>query len=104
MRAFWVVWVLYLLAGTLPVAKGGVTLATRRGGRVRRSAAVASALAFLVNAYWLVLFEDRKDLRPGYYLWWFSFLGIAYLFWRAEGQRARDVRSLSTGREQRSQG
>lgn len=42
-----------------------------------RRSAVAALASFLVNAQW-VIYEGRGDLRAGYYLWWISFLLIAY--------------------------
>ena len=35
----------------------------------------AGLTSFLFNAYWYIMLgEDRTDLRAGYFLWWVSFL------------------------------
>lgn len=53
-------------------------LASRVSPRLHRIGAGAALAAFIVNAHWFVLMDDRADLRPGYFLWWFSFLVIGY--------------------------
>jgi hypothetical protein len=40
--------------------------------------AVAFLIAFVVNAQWLAWNVDRPDLRAGYFLWWLSFIAVAY--------------------------
>jgi|ERR1700739_3338392 len=60
---------LFILGSVWAVSHGSSTL--------RRGAAWIATSAFIVNAHWYVLFgSDRKDLRIGYFLWWFSFLFI----------------------------
>ena len=47
---------------------------------VRRVSAWVAASAFVINAHWCVfvfLGADPKDLKIGYFLWWFSFLLLA---------------------------
>ena len=49
--------------------------------RVRRVSAWIAASAFVINAQWCVfvfLGPDRKDLKIGYFLWWLSFLLLAW--------------------------
>src|SRR5262245_25432983 len=50
---------------------------TSRPGVVRRFRGVMLA-AFIVNAHWCVFAAGQlfRDLRIGYYLWWWSFLGV----------------------------
>lgn len=46
--------------------------------RLHRASAWIAAVAFVVNAQWVVqLGSDWVDLRAGYYLWWFSFILLA---------------------------
>jgi len=59
-------------------------LVVRRERSLHRLGALTTAAAFLVNAHWLALHDGREDLRAGYYLWWFSFLGMAWLLWRSD--------------------
>jgi hypothetical protein len=49
------------------------------GARRNRAAGIAAIAAFVVNAQWLFMYTDWVDLRPGYYLWWLSFLGLGLL-------------------------
>ncbi len=61
---------LFILGSVWVVSRGACTL--------RRASAWVATSAFIVNAHWYVLFgSDRKDLRIGYFLWWFSFLFLA---------------------------
>lgn len=58
-----------------------------RGVRSTNRLVWISALAFMVNAHWLITFgADRADLGIGYYLWWVSFLvmGVALYGLRAQ--------------------
>jgi len=56
---------------------GSVWVVSRGSSTLRRASAWVVTFAFIVNAHWYVLFgSDRKDLRIGYFLWWFSFLFI----------------------------
>jgi hypothetical protein len=56
---------------------------TSRGSpRLYRVGTGAALAAFIVNAHWFVLMDDRADLRPGYFLWWFSFLVVGYSLFR----------------------
>jgi hypothetical protein len=51
---------------------GSVWVVTRGSGTLRRASAWIATSAFIVNAHWYVLNgSDRKDLRIGYFLWWF---------------------------------
>lgn len=49
-------------------------IARRRPARWFRWVLIALAL---LNTHWFLLFEDRRDLRIGYYLWAISFFVIA---------------------------
>ncbi len=74
---------LLMLAAVLPVSHG-----SRRWLRV---AALACLAGFAVNASWL---QEPADLRAGYYLWWLSFLGVAYALVklsRSDSPQARSV-------------
>ena len=54
---------------------GSVWVVSHGSSTLRRVSAWVATFAFIVNAHWYVLFgSDRKDLRIGYFLWWFSFL------------------------------
>jgi hypothetical protein len=54
---------------------GSVWVVSHGSSTLRRASAWVATSAFIVNAHWYVLFgSDRKDLRIGYFLWWFSFL------------------------------
>ena len=65
-------------AATTPLfILGSVWVVWRGSSTLRRGAAWIATSVFIVNAHWYVLFgSDRKDLRIGYFLWWFSFLFI----------------------------
>jgi hypothetical protein len=67
-----------LSAATTPLFILGSLWAVSRGSNtLRRASAWVAISAFIVNAHWYVLFgSDRKDLRIGYFLWWFSFLFV----------------------------
>ena len=43
---------------------------------MRHASAWIATFAFIVNAYWCVVF-GLKDLKIGYFLWWLSFLLVA---------------------------
>jgi hypothetical protein len=59
----------------------------------RASAWIATS-AFILNAHWYVLFgSDRKDLRVGYFLWWFSFLLLAIGLFDLSRQKAANLLS-----------
>jgi hypothetical protein len=66
-------------AVTTPLFIFGSVWVVIHGTRVqRRVSAWVAISAFIFNAYWYVLFgSDRKNLRIGYFLWWFSFLLVA---------------------------
>lgn len=51
----------------------------QRGQLLRRATAIAAFAAFIVNAQWVFLNTDWVDLRPGYYLWWTSFLVMSLI-------------------------
>src|SRR5215468_2390053 len=54
---------------------GSLWLVFHASKTLRRTFAWTAVVAFIVNAHWYVDFgSDRKDLRIGYFLWWFSFL------------------------------
>jgi hypothetical protein len=56
---------------------GSLWVVSRGSSTLRRASAWVATFAFIVNAHWYVLFgSDRKDLRIGYFLWWFSFLFV----------------------------
>jgi len=62
-------------ATTLLFIFGSVWVVSRGSYALRRASAWIAASAFIIDAHWYVLFgSDRKDLRIGYFLWWFSFL------------------------------
>jgi hypothetical protein len=44
--------------------------------RRTRLTGIAAIAAFVVNAQWLFMNTEWADLRPGYYFWWLSFLGV----------------------------
>jgi hypothetical protein len=69
-------------AGTNLLMIGLVWLASRVLPRLHRIGAGAALAAFIVNAHWFVLMDDRAALRPGYFLWWFSFLVVGYSLFR----------------------
>lgn len=57
---------------------------------VRRVSAWIAASAFVINAHWyvFVLFgPDPKDLKIGYFLWWFSFLLLAWGLFALSGSK-----------------
>jgi hypothetical protein len=66
-------------ATTLLFILGSVWVASVGSSTLRRASAWVATSAFIVNAHWYVLFggSDRKDLRIGYFVWWFSFLFLA---------------------------
>jgi hypothetical protein len=65
-------------ATTLVFIPGSVWVVLSGSHALRRASALVAISAFVVNAHWYVLFgSDRKDLRIGYFLWWFSFLLMA---------------------------
>jgi len=66
-------------AATTPLFVFGSPWVVSRGSSaLRRASAWIAASAFILNAYWFVSFgADRKDLRTGYFLWWFSFVLLA---------------------------
>jgi hypothetical protein len=54
---------------------GSVWVVLRGSHALRRASAWVATFAFILNAHWYVLFgSDRRDLRTGYFLWWWSFL------------------------------
>ena len=56
---------------------GSVWVVLRGSNTLRYASAWVATFAFIANAHWYVLFgSDRKDLRIGYFLWWFSFLFV----------------------------
>jgi hypothetical protein len=56
---------------------GSVWVVLRGSRALWRVSAWVATVAFIVNSHWYVLFgSDRKDLRIGYFLWWFSFLFV----------------------------
>jgi hypothetical protein len=58
--------ILFIVGSPWVVLRGSTPL--------RYVSAWASAIAFLFNAHWFVtLGPDRKYIRIGYFLWWFSF-------------------------------
>ncbi len=57
---------------------GSPWVVVRQSRRLRRAAAWAAAAAFVLNAHWVfILGRDWRDLRIGYFLWWWSFLWLA---------------------------
>jgi hypothetical protein len=66
-------------AATTVLFIGGSVWVVFWGSRtVRLASAWIAAAAFVINAHWYIFFgPDRKDLRSGYFLWWFSFLLLA---------------------------
>ena len=65
-----------------------------RGSRsVRKTCALAAAIAFAMNTHWYVLFgEDRRGLAIGYFLWWLSFGLLAIgLFDLSAGDQSANV-------------
>ena len=57
---------------------GSVWVVLHKNRTLRRTAAWTATFAFVVNAHWYVLSgSDRKDLRIGYFFWWWSFLLVA---------------------------
>jgi hypothetical protein len=72
---------LFILGSAWAVSRGSSTL--------RRTAAWIATSAFIVNAYWYVGFSsDRKDLRIGYFLWWFSYLFVGLGLFDLSSRRA----------------
>jgi hypothetical protein len=69
-------------AGTNVLMISLAWLASLVSPRLHRIGAGAALAAFIVNAHWFVLMNDRADLRLGYFLWWFSFLVIGYSLFR----------------------
>jgi hypothetical protein len=69
-----------LSAMTTPLFVLGSPCVVLWGSRsIRKVSAWVALTAFVVDAHWFVLFgPDRWDLRIGYYLWWFSFLVLAF--------------------------
>jgi len=66
-------------ATTLVFISGSVWVVLNGSHALRRASAWVATSAFVVNAHWYVLFgSDRKDLRIGYFLWWLSFLLMAF--------------------------
>ena len=64
-------------AATTPLFIFGSVAVVLCGTRVpRRACAWIATFAFIVNAYWCVVF-GLKDLKIGYFLWWLSFLLVA---------------------------
>lgn len=62
---------------TLLFIFGSPWIVLRESRLLGRVSAWAAATAFVVNAQWYVLSgSDRRDLRIGYFLWWFSFLFV----------------------------
>ena len=65
---------------TLLFILGSVWVVWLGSRAVRRVSAWVAASAFVINAHWCVfvfLGADPKDLKIGYFLWWFSFLLLA---------------------------
>jgi hypothetical protein len=68
---------------------GSVWAASQGSSALRRASAWVATSAFVIDAHWYVLFgSDRKDLRIGYFLWWFSFLFVALGLFDLSTQRA----------------
>jgi hypothetical protein len=66
-------------ATTLLFILGSVWVVWFGSRTVRRASAWIAASAFVINAHWYVFLGDaRKDLRIGYFLWWLSFLLLAW--------------------------
>lgn len=62
---------------TLLFIFGSVWVVLRGSSTLRRASAWVATAAFIFNAHWYVFFgSDRKELRIGYFLWWFSFLFV----------------------------
>ncbi|HUN63361.1 MAG TPA: hypothetical protein VMU53_15290 [Candidatus Sulfotelmatobacter sp.] len=82
-------------AVTAPLFIIGSVWAVWFGSRtVRRVSAWISAGAFVINAQWLVLVvgfgPNPNDLKIGYFLWWFSFLLLAWGLFVLSGSRLPD--------------
>jgi hypothetical protein len=68
---------------------GSVWVVSRGSYAMRRASAWIATSAFIINAHWYVFFgSDRKDLRIGYFLWWFSFLALAIGLFDLSRQKA----------------
>ena len=83
-------WIASALTNFVVVGALALVLVARRSPpRLLRWILIASAL---LNTHWLVLSEDRGDLRIGYYLWASSFFLIAAGF-VLEARRAESSKS-----------
>ena len=78
-------------ATTLLFILGSVWVVSHGSNTLRHGVAWIATSAFIVNAHWYVLFgSDRKDLRIGYFLWWFSFLFIGLALFDLSGEQQDD--------------
>lgn len=68
-----------LSATTNLVMLGSLVPVLRRARTRLRLWIRAAVLSFAVDSFWLVWNpEHAGELRPGYYLWWVSFLALAF--------------------------
>lgn len=77
-------------AATLLFILGSVWVVWFGSRIVRRISAWIAASAFVINAHWCVfvfLGPDPKDLRIGYFLWWLSFLLLAWGLFDVSGSK-----------------
>ena len=75
-------------ATTLLFILGSVGVVWFGSRTVRLASAWIAAIAFAINAHWYIFFgADRKDLRAGYFLWWFSFLLLALALFDLSGTK-----------------
>jgi len=90
-------------ATTLVFIPGSVWVVLSGSHALRRTSAWVATFAFVVNAHWYVLFgSDRKDLRIGYFLWWFSFLLMAFGLFALSPREAHESDSRTNSTERAS--
>lgn len=68
-------------ATTLLFVLGSVWVVWFGSRTLRRVSAWIAASAFVINAHWYIFIHfgpEPKDLKIGYFLWWFSFLLLAW--------------------------
>jgi hypothetical protein len=71
---------------------GSIWVVARGSSALRRTSAWIAASAFLLNAQWCI-YPMRKDLRIGYFLWWFSFLLLAIGLFDLSKRREQPIAS-----------
>jgi hypothetical protein len=78
-------------ASTLLFIPGSVWVVWFGSRTVRRVSAWIAASAFVINAHWYVFVffgPDPNDLKIGYFLWWLSFLLLAWGLFGLSGAKA----------------